>query len=96
MISHSHKYNRSSNIQSGNFYNAIMQENINRIPKSDYLLLPFIMAVAYYLAFIPHHGYPYLVHLDEWIHLACSNQVITQATATGLTNPWFGGEPNAN
>jgi len=72
------------------------QQDLQRILKSDYLKLLPIMALAFYLAFIPHHGYPYLVHLDEWIHLACSNQIINQATIVGLTNPWFGGEPNAN
>lgn len=74
----------------------MVQENIHKIPKSDYLILPFIMGLAYYLAFIPHQSYPYLVHLDEWIHLAASNQIINQATTVGLTNPWFGGAPNDN
>ena len=54
------------------------------------------MALAFYLVFIPHHNFPYLVHLDEWIHLACANQIINQGTIVGLTNPWFGGAPNAN
>ena len=46
---------------------------ILRSLKSDYLLLP-IMALAFYMAFIPHQGYPYAVHLDEWLHLAFSKE----------------------
>lgn len=59
------------------------------------MLLP-IMALALYLAFIPHHAYPYLVHLDEWVHLACSNQIISQATTVGIVDPFSGGAPIFN
>ena len=72
------------------------QQEIRKTLKSDYLLLPLIKAVAFYLVFIPHQGYPYPVHLDEWIHLACSNQIIEQTSAVGLTDPFFGGEPMMN
>lgn len=44
-------------------------QNIYKTLKSDYLMLLPIMALAYYLAFIPHQGYPYPVHLDEWLAL---------------------------
>ncbi len=44
--------------------------NNHKIPKSDYLILLPIAALAFYLAFIPHHNYPYPVHVDEWIHMA--------------------------
>ena len=67
------------------------QENIHKIPKSDYLILPFIMALAFYIAFIPHLNYLYPVHLDEWIHLACSNEIIKEASAVGLASPFSGG-----
>jgi hypothetical protein len=71
-------------------------QNIRRRLRPDYLILPLIMVLGFYMAFIPHLSYPYPVHLDEWIHLACSNQVINQGTAVGLTDPFSGGEPNAN
>lgn len=71
-------------------------QNVLRILKSDYLKLLPIMALAFYLAFIPHNSYLYPVHLDEWIHLCCSNQVISQGTIVGLVNPWSGGAPNEN
>lgn len=74
----------------------MVQEKIHKIFKSNYLALPFIMALAYYLAFIPHHYDPYLVHLDEWIHLACSNQIISQASTVGLSDPFSGGAPIFN
>ncbi len=72
------------------------QQDVHRALKSDYLKLLPIMALAFYLAFIPHHAYPYLVHLDEWIHLACSNQIISQATTAGLVDPFSGGAPLFN
>ncbi len=36
--------------------------------KPDYLIL-LLIAVAFYLVFIPHHNYPYPVHIDELMHL---------------------------
>ena len=65
------------------------QENTYRIPKFDYLMLLPILALAFYLAFIPHHNYPYLVHLDEWLHLAFS-EAILQAGSTTFVDPFLG------
>lgn len=50
------------------------------IPKTAYLMLP-IMALAFYIAFIPHQGYPYLVHIDEWVHLANSQAMLQSGNA---------------
>jgi hypothetical protein len=47
------------------------------------------MALAFYLAFIPHHDYPYLVHLDEWNHLAYSKAML-QAGSTTFIDPFYG------
>jgi hypothetical protein len=71
-------------------------QDVYKIPRSDYLILLPIIALALYLTSIPHHNYPYLVHLDEWIHLACSNQILSQGTATGLVDPFSGGVPIMN
>jgi hypothetical protein len=49
------------------------------------------MVLAFYVAYIPHSNYPYPVHIDEWFHMALSNQVIKQAAAMGLTDPFSGG-----
>ena len=67
-----------------------------KVVKSDYLKLVPILGLAFYLVFIPHQAYPYLVHLDEWIHLASSNEIIKEAAAFGLTDPFRGGAPIHN
>jgi len=67
-----------------------------KVVKSDYLKLVPILGLAFYLAFIPHQSYPYLVHLDEWIHLSCSNEIIKEGTAFGLADPFRGGAPIHN
>ncbi|MFC1915832.1 hypothetical protein ACFLW4_03975 [Chloroflexota bacterium] len=67
-----------------------------KVVTSDYLKLVPILGLAFYLASITHQGYPYLVHLDEWVHLACSNEIIKGATAFGLTDPFRGGTPIHN
>ena len=67
-----------------------------KVVKSDYLKLVPILGLAFYMASIAHQGYPYLVHLDEWVNLACSNEIIKEATAFGLTDPFRGGVPIRN
>ena len=62
--------------------------DFHRVPKSTYLLLP-IIALAFYLAFIPHQGYPYPVHIDSWVHLAYSEAML-QAGSTTFPEPFFG------
>ncbi len=64
------------------------RHNAQGVPKSAYLMLP-IMALAFYIAFIPHQGYPYLVHIDEWVHLAYSKAIL-QAGSTTVIEPFFG------
>ncbi len=51
-------------------------------------MLP-IMALAFYLAFIPHQTYPYLIHIDEWVHLAHSEAILRAGTTT-YPEPFFG------
>ncbi len=63
--------------------------NTHKLDKSAYLLLP-IMALAFYIAFIPHQTYPYLVHIDEWVHLARA-EAILGAGSTSYLEPFFGG-----
>ena len=64
--------------------------------KSDYFKLVPILGLAFYLAFIPHQSSPYPVHVDEWAHISCSNEVIKEAKAFNLTDPFQGGEPVGN
>ncbi len=58
------------------------QQNMRRLAKADYLKLLPILALAFYMAFIPHHGYPYPVHVDEWVHLAYSKAILQAGNAT--------------
>jgi hypothetical protein len=68
-----------------------LRQNIWKLVKSDYLKLVLILGLAFYVAFIPHQGYPYPVHIDEWIHLAHSNVIVEEASAIGMSNPFTGG-----
>ena len=52
------------------------------------LVLP-VMALAFYLAFIPHQDYPYPVHIDEWVHLA-NAEAIMKAGTVAYTEPFLG------
>ena len=61
----------------------------HRIPKFDYLILLPIMALAFYMAFIPHQGYPYPLHIDGWMHLAYSDALL-KAGSTTFNDPFFG------
>ena len=40
------------------------------------MLLP-IKALAFYIAFIPQHNSAYTVHIDEWVHLACTKMLMS-------------------
>ena len=62
---------------------------VHKIPKFDYLLLLPIMALAFYIAFIPHLNYPYPVHVDEWVHLARSKAMLAAGSATFI-DPFSG------
>jgi hypothetical protein len=68
-----------------------LRQNLWKLAKSDYLKLVLILGLAFYVAFIPHQGYPYPVHIDEWIHLAHSNVIVEEASAIGMNNPFTGG-----
>jgi hypothetical protein len=55
---------------------------------SAFLILP-VMALAFYVAFIPHQSYPFPVHIDDWIHLA-NAEAIMKAGSVSYTEPLFG------
>jgi hypothetical protein len=69
-----------------------LRQNLWRLAKSDYLKLVLILGLAFYIAFIPHQGYPYPVHLDEWTHLANSKAIVAEASSVSMHNPFTGGE----
>jgi len=66
------------------------RQNLWRLAKSDYWKLVPILALAFYIAFIPHLNYPYAVHVDEWFHMAYSKAMLAAGSST-FTAP-FGGE----
>ncbi|MEE8469772.1 MAG: hypothetical protein V3S51_00405 [Dehalococcoidia bacterium] len=53
------------------------------------LLLP-VLVLGFYLASLPHAGYLYPVRLDEWLHMAFSQEVVEEASALNLTDPFSG------
>ena len=57
-------------------------QNIRRLAKSGYLMLLPIIALAFYIAFIPHTNYPYPVHIDEWVHLTYFKAMLTAGGTT--------------
>jgi len=63
--------------------------DITKMTKFDYLTLLPIMALAFYIAFIPHQSYPYLVHIDDWVHLAYSKAMLS-AGSTTFIDPFLG------
>jgi len=62
--------------------------SIPRLDKSAYLILP-VMALAFYVTFIPHQSYPYPVHIDDWIHLANAEAIIKAGSITYI-EPFYG------
>ena len=60
-----------------------------RLAKCDYFKLVPILALAFYIAFIPHLNYPYPVHIDELVHMAYSKAMLG-AGSTTFTEPFLG------
>jgi len=60
----------------------MIQPNVHKIPKFDYLILLPILALAFYIAFIPHYNYPYPLHVDEWINLVRSKALMETGNIT--------------
>lgn len=52
------------------------------------LLLP-VIALAFYIAFIPHQNYPYPAHIDDWVHLA-NSEAILKAGSLNYLEPFTG------
>ena len=67
----------------------MIRQDIWRLARSDYLKLVLLLALAFYIAFIPHLNYPLPVHIDEWIHMTWSKAML-QAQDMAFNNPWSG------
>lgn len=66
-----------------------MSQNIWRLLKSDYLILVPILALAFFMAFIPHMEYPYALHVDEWVHISYIESILQKGNLS-FTNPFHG------
>ena len=53
------------------------------------VFLPLILLLAFYLAFIPHIGYAYPFHGDEWMHMAYAGTVAQTGSIT-FPDPFTG------
>jgi hypothetical protein len=62
--------------------------NETKLGKSALLLLP-VLVLAFYIAFIPHQSYAYPVHIDEWVHYAYSEALLSDGSTT-FTEPFYG------
>jgi hypothetical protein len=66
-------------------------DGVRKYSSSEYLILFPILALAFFLAFIPKHNYPYPVHVDEWSHWAYGQAVVETGGIT-FPDPLVGGE----
>ncbi|MFC1983984.1 hypothetical protein ACFLVO_03115 [Chloroflexota bacterium] len=53
---------------------------LNKLVSSDYSKLVPILALAFFITFIPHITYPYALHIDEWAHIAYTNALLDSGT----------------
>ncbi len=74
----------------------MVEESVHKIPNLHYVLLPLLIALAFYLSFIPHQGHAYPVHLDEWLQMGFSNEIISEGKVLGLTDPFTGQGTHGN
>lgn len=63
--------------------------DLRNLIKSDYPKLLLILALAFYIGFIPHASYNYPVHIDEWVHLAYSRAMQAAGSVT-FVDPFYG------
>jgi len=63
--------------------------SVRKIAWQEYLPLVLVMALAFYVAFIPHKSYPFPVHIDEWVHLAYIESMLHAKSIT-YADPFFG------
>lgn len=68
---------------------AIPGNNTQRTVIFDLLSLLPILALAFFIAFIPHLNYPYPVHGDEWMHMTYSKAIMEAGRIT-FVEPFYG------
>jgi len=55
------------------------------------ILLCVILAIAFYMALWPRLGYPFPLHVDEWMHLGHTTQLLNTGQVN-YPNPFHGGQ----
>lgn len=55
-------------------------QRLLELVKSDYVKLVPVLGLAFFIAYIPNLNYPYAVHIDEWVHIAYSNYLLSTGT----------------
>ena len=53
------------------------------------LILVPILALAFFMAYIPHRDYAYPVHLDDWQVMVFTNELMEKGSTAELTNPVY-------
>ncbi len=67
----------------------MVKSNIRKLLKLEHLLLLAVLGLAFYMAFIPHLDYPYPLHLDEWVHMASAESMLSVGSAS-FPDPFHG------
>ncbi len=66
------------------------------VVRPERFALALVLVLALFVALIPHQGYPYPVHLDEWTSLGFSQALVEEGRAPSLTDPFSGSWPAPN
>jgi len=64
---------------------------LNRTSLIKAILLFAIIAVAFFMALYPRLNYPYPLHVDEWMHLGYTNQILNIGHLN-FPSPFHGGQ----
>ncbi len=54
------------------------------------IVLCLILVLAFYMALFPRLHYPFPMHVDEWMHIGNSLQILKTGSVT-YPEPWQGG-----
>jgi hypothetical protein len=69
----------------------LLTEAIKRAPLIETILLCLVLALAFYMASWPRLDYPFPLHVDEWMHLGHTTQLLNTGQVN-YPNPFHGGQ----
>ena len=67
----------------------LLGTTFRRLAMSEQAKLFLVLALGYWLVFMPHSGYLYPLHADEWLHLAYSRAIQVAGSTTVSTVPLY-------